>query len=233
MRTLAELEVWHSRPIAPTRRVALGSSDLPTDQAPGFGGVLLAGVTATFAADLDDDLRDEVAVLADDLLRDRRIRQPRLRHRLQVDRIGLTRSTHRLVSDGELLAFDVDAAAPAAPQVLAAVYEAGRLPHGVRGPVMDLVCRGLAWYGSNGPELVRHLTGQSGAAGVLVGIVGDPRRWALGVLGAGLDEGDRKAVNRRFRELVTAAHPDHGGISDDAAERIDELSRARRILLGA
>ena len=40
---LAELEIWHSRPIAPTRRVALGRSLLPVDPPPGFGGILLGG----------------------------------------------------------------------------------------------------------------------------------------------------------------------------------------------
>ena len=41
---LAELEIWHSRPITPTRRVALGHLVLPADPAPGFGGVLLGAV---------------------------------------------------------------------------------------------------------------------------------------------------------------------------------------------
>ena len=41
---LAELEVWHSRPTTPTRRVALGHLVLPTDPAPGFGGLLLGAV---------------------------------------------------------------------------------------------------------------------------------------------------------------------------------------------
>ncbi len=36
---LAELEVFHSRPIAPTRRVAIGVAVLPTAPPPGFGGL--------------------------------------------------------------------------------------------------------------------------------------------------------------------------------------------------
>ena len=43
---LAELEVFHSRPIAPTRRVALGRRHLPLHPAPGFGGILLGGIAA-------------------------------------------------------------------------------------------------------------------------------------------------------------------------------------------
>jgi len=38
-------------------------------------------------------------------------------------------------------------------------------------------------------------------------------------------------VQRRFRRLVTFAHPDHGGTADDAASRIQELGEARRMLL--
>jgi hypothetical protein len=43
---LAELEVWHSRPFTPTRRVALGHLVLPADPPPGFGGLLLGTVVA-------------------------------------------------------------------------------------------------------------------------------------------------------------------------------------------
>ena len=93
---LAELEVRHSRPIAPTRRVALGKLWLPTDPAPGFGGILLAGIVASSLPSLDDDLADELDRLIEDLDRGCRIAQPRLRHRFQKDVIGLDRSTHRL-----------------------------------------------------------------------------------------------------------------------------------------
>ena len=46
MVVLAELEIFCSRPHAPTRRVALGEADLPCEPAPGFGGILLGGVVA-------------------------------------------------------------------------------------------------------------------------------------------------------------------------------------------
>ena len=41
---LAELEVWHTRPLAPTRRLALGNLVLPVEPAPGFGGLLLGAM---------------------------------------------------------------------------------------------------------------------------------------------------------------------------------------------
>jgi len=44
---------------------------------------------------------------------------------------------------------------------------------------------------------------------------------------------DREAIQRQFREMLRAAHPDHGGSSDGAADRIADLTEARRILLQA
>ena len=98
---LAELEIRHTRPVAPTRRVALGTLWLPTDPAPGFGGLLRgrhrrrAGVNR-----LDDEMRDGLDVLINDLERGARIPQPRLRHRFQTDVVGLDRSHHRLIGVG-------------------------------------------------------------------------------------------------------------------------------------
>ena len=41
----------------------------------------------------------------------------------------------------------------------------------------------------------------------------------------------RRAIQRQFRDLVRSAHPDHGGDRLEAADRLSELSEARRILL--
>jgi curved DNA-binding protein CbpA len=43
----------------------------------------------------------------------------------------------------------------------------------------------------------------------------------------------RSEVQQRFRDLLRAAHPDHGGDTDDAAQRISDLTEARRILLAS
>ena len=45
---LAELEIFHSRTNAPTRRVALGYTYLPIQKGSGNGAVLLAGIVARF-----------------------------------------------------------------------------------------------------------------------------------------------------------------------------------------
>lgn len=125
---LAELEAFYSRPVAPTRRVALGEVLLPTDPAPGFGGILLGGIIARFAPSLDSDLHDDFVALIGELSRRPRVSQPRLRYRLQSDRVGLQRCRHRLEGDGEHLSFrfDADVGKPA-QHVLCALYAAASI----------------------------------------------------------------------------------------------------------
>jgi hypothetical protein len=41
----------------------------------------------------------------------------------------------------------------------------------------------------------------------------------------------KTTVQRRFREALRDAHPDHGGEHTGAADRIADLAEARRILL--
>jgi hypothetical protein len=229
---LAELEIWHSRPIAPTRRVALGRSVLPVDPAPGFGGLLLGGIVASHVGDIDDDLLDELNGLLRDLEMGRRIPQPRLRHRFQLDRHGLARSRHRLIGEGEGVSFELEGEGSAASQVLGAVYAAGDLGLGTRRVVFDVLRRAARWRGPVGPSMLRHLTG--GPAGRAAGAYADPASWALGVLGFEVGAAPaRREVQQRFRSLLRAAHPDHGGSRDGAADRIADLAEARRILLSA
>src|SRR4029450_3874523 len=97
---LAELEVWHSRPVTPTRRVSLGHLVLPVDPTPGFGGLLLGAVIAAHLPDVDDDLVPDVHRLLDQVSRGERVVQPRLLHRYQVDRHGLAASVHRVGGGG-------------------------------------------------------------------------------------------------------------------------------------
>ncbi|MCB0970331.1 MAG: hypothetical protein KDA97_02265, partial [Acidimicrobiales bacterium] len=228
-----ELEVFHSRPIAPTRRVALGVTVLPADPPPGFGGLLLAGIVATFVDQIDPDLYDDLLRLTHQVEAGQRIPQPRLRHRLQEDRIGLNGCRHRLVGTGDALRFDIDAAGSPEPNVLGAVYAAGRLPADQRPEVLRTVRRALSWRGEVGPDLVAHLTESRHTTSWATLGGRDPVVWALGVLGLPPESRERTAVQVRFRELLRDAHPDHGGASDDAAQRISELTEARRILLSA
>ena len=230
---LAELEICHSRPIAPTRRVAVGRTQLPFDPAPGFGGVLLGAICARFAVELDDDLVPDLMTLTHEVELGRGVPQPRLRHRFQHDRIGLTRSWQRLHAgnDDMTVQFDSSRAAPA-QLVLGAVYAAGAAQFGLRPLVMTAVRKGLAWRGDIGPELLSHLANRFGSL-MSADALADPVGWALVVLG--LEPFDRlparSVVQRRFRDAIRDVHPDHGANEAGAAGRIAEIAEARRILL--
>jgi hypothetical protein len=227
----AELEVRHSRIVAPTRRVALGELYLPTD--PPDGPLLLAAVVGTFVPRLDPELRDDLDLLIDDLERRRRIPQPRLRHRFQTDTHGLARSRHRLYRDDDTNAPSLsyeDALHPL-PQILAAVYAAGMLTSAARPHAFSLLWRAARWYGGTSDDLIRHLAGTDPITDIRRRRGADAA-WALAALGFDPDDQPARGdVVRRFRDAVRDAHPDHGAESTEASQRITELTDARRILL--
>jgi hypothetical protein len=229
---LAELEIRHSRAVAPTRRVALGSQWLPTDPAPGLGGILLGGIVAAHLDGLSEDLQDELAGLIDDLEADRRIAQPRLRHRFQTDVVGLDRSRHKLVRHGDSLRYELDGHGLAAPQVLGAVYAAGRVHATTRPAVFHAIRKAIRWDGPVGTALIAHLADPTSAPPRSWRLFPTDERWALQVLGFGPDSSpERSEVVRRFRSLIRESHPDHGARTEGAGQRILELTEARRILL--
>lgn len=239
---LAELEAYHSRSIAPTRRIALGDLDLPCDPAPGFGGILLGGILGRFARELDEDTLLDAERLLVDVEHGRRIPQPRVRHRFQQDRIGLRPCRHRLVGYGDAVAFEFDAErGTPAQHVLGAVYAARTVPLSSLPAVVSTLRKGFRWRGEAGPSLVAHLAG--GGADLPANAAADPLGWALQVLhlieandatGArpGAAVPSRRLVQQAFRDRLRCAHPDHGADRDGAAQRIAELAEARRILLG-
>jgi len=235
---LAELEAFLSRPVAPTRRVALGSLDLSADPAPGFGGILLGGVAAHFAPRLDPDHREELLHLMDEVERGQRIAQPRVRHRLQQDRVGLQRCSHRLIGHGEMVHFEFDdEKGTPAQHLLCAVYAVATVPAAVRATVMGTVRKGFDWRGRSVEALLGHLAGTQQT--LSLSAVADPVAWAMQLLqltgahpGAPAGSPSRRDVQRAFRDQLRAAHPDHGAADADAASRIADLSEARRILLG-
>jgi hypothetical protein len=226
---LAELEVWHSRPATPTRRVSLGHLVLPADPAPGFGGLLLGAVVAGHIADVDAELVPDVHRLIDQVDRGVRVVQPRLRHRFQVDRHGLAVSRHRLIGDGDAIHFDFNTHGRGAAQVLGAVYAVERLEPQSRHGIAPLLHKAISWRGAIGPELITFL---AGAKATTLAALADPRAWALDVLGfpLGCPTPTRKEVTARFRARLREVHPDHGGDHSVASAHVVELAEARRIL---
>ena len=188
--------------------------------------------------ELDPDLFDDLHRLTLQLQEGMRVPQPRLRHRFQQDRIGLTRSVHRLVGEGEDLAFEFEEKGAPAQHILAAVYAAGQLPLTARARVMDTIRKGMRWSGPL-DHGVRVAPGRARPQPRL-----DHRRVPRpGAVGARACSGsstapppsmpERGDIQRQFRDLLRVAHPDHGGDIDAAAQRIADLTEARRILLAS
>ncbi|MDO8362517.1 MAG: J domain-containing protein [Actinomycetota bacterium] len=227
---LAELQIWHTRPVTPTRRVALGHLVLPTDPAPGLGGVLLAAVVAAYLPAVDQDLVPDINRLIDQVARGERVVQPRLQHRYQVDRHGLATSVHQLTGDADHVSFDLHSMGRPLSQVLGAVYALERLSFDARRHVAPVLHRAMRWHGPIGPSFVADITGVSRSD--LVGIA-DPRAWALDLLGFPMGTGKltKKDVMARYRDRLREAHPDHGGDDANAGYAIEQLGEARRILL--
>ncbi len=234
---LAELEVFHSRPIAPTRRVAIGRTNLPVDPAPGFGGLLLGGIVAGHIDELDPELFDDLHRLTLQLEAGRRIPQPRLRHRFQTDRVGLTRSVHRLLGEGEDLEFEFEVKGAAAQHILAAVYAAGALPPVARARALGVVRLAMRWSGPLDQRFVAHLSGLDRG-----------RTWSARAFQRPGPLGHRRARPRRRRPGAGRRPGAAGGAAPlprpaprgaprprrrhrGAADRIAELTEARRILL--
>lgn len=228
---LAECEIRHSRPIAPTRRVALGLQVLPTEPLPGWGPVLLGGMVAANIAELEPEELPDLWDFVDDLEAGRRISQPRLRHRFQRDVVGLDRSVYSLIGEGEHVWFDLEDRALPAVTVLGALYAAATLPVDVHPLVFRVMRKAMLWEHKLDGDFVAHLLGDDAAFSRWRSLPTD-HRWALKLLGFGPnDQPTRELIQSAFREAVSRAHPDRGGERDDAGQRIVELTQARRLLL--
>jgi hypothetical protein len=228
---LAELEIFHTRPAVPTRRVALGHLVLPVDPAPGFGGLLLGAVVANHIAGVDPELAGGVTRLISEVERGDRIVQPRLRHRYQVDRHGLSHSHHQMLGDGDEIEFDFGTTGSDLAQVLGALYAVERLDAASRRVIAPVLLKATRWRGPIGPALVGYLAGARSAE---LAALADPTAWALEVLGfpPETDQPSKREVSKQYRDRMRDVHPDHGGAASDASKAILDLNEARRILTG-
>lgn len=226
---LAELEIHHSRPVQPTRRIALGHMVLPVDPAPGFGGLLLGAIVAQHLSGVDDDLVPDIHALVNQIGTGERVVQPRLRHRFQVDRHGLSRSTHQLIGDGEDISFDFGTTGTDLAQVLGAIYAVERLALEHRRAILPVMQKAVRWRGPIGASMIAQFAGSQSTT---LEALADPRGWAMQILGFELTakSPSKREVTKAFRARMRDVHPDHGGAELDAAKAMSDLSEARRIL---
>ncbi len=226
---LAELQVHHSRPTQPTRRIALGHMVLPVDPAPGFGGLLLGAIIAQHLDGVDDDYVPDIHRLIEEVAAGGRIVQPRLRHRFQLDRHGLSHSSHQLIGDGEDISFDFATTGTDLAQVLGAIYAVERLALEHRRMITPVLQKAARWRGPIGPSMIAYL---AGSQSVTLAALADPSGWAMQLLGfeLGGPKPAKRQVTKAFRTMMREVHPDHGGVAVDAARAMSDLSEARRIL---
>lgn len=226
---LAELDIHHSRPVQPTRRIALGHMVLPVDPAPGFGGLLLGAIIAQHLDGVDGDYVPDVHRLIEEVATGNRIVQPRLRHRFQLDRHGLSHSSHRLIGDGDDISFDFATTGTDLAQVLGAIYAVERLALDHRRLIVPVMQKAARWRGPIGPAMIAYLAGSQTTS---LAALADPSGWAMQLMGfeLGGPKPSKRDVTKAFRIKMREAHPDHGGAEVDAATAMSDLAEARRIL---
>jgi hypothetical protein len=229
---LAEFEVWHSRPITPTRRLSLGHLFLPVDPLPGFGGLLLAAVLATSLEGFDEELLPDLHRLINQVEHGQRVVQPRLRHRFQVDHVGLAHTIHRLEGDGENISFDLAETPVPMQQGLAAVYAVERFEDTARRSMAALLRKAMRWQGAIGPSFIAYLAGVGQEHGSSLLAFADPQAWAMEILGfpVGTVAPTKRQVTAQFRQRLRDVHPDHGASDAEASQLISQITEARRVL---
>jgi hypothetical protein len=229
---LAEVELFHSRPITPTRRLSLGALNLPIDPTPGLGGILLGAIVAAHAGNVHEDLIPDVHRLISQIELGERIVQPRLRHRFQADRHGLARSVHRMIGENDSIRFEFSEGGTPLQHVLGAVYVLERLDPSIRKKLAPLLLKAMKWRGPLNQTFVAYLAGSNAST---IAAMADPRAWALEMLGfpPGTVKPSKREIQVRFRESLLDVHPDHGGDSRTASANINDLSEARRVLLNS
>ena len=96
---------------------------------------------------------------------------------------------------------------------------------------MDTIRKGMRWSGPLDHVFITHLSGPE-SGGWSTAAFRDPVQWGLGVLGSPTTPSRAAPTSDGSSASLRDAHPDHGGDIDDAAQRIADLTEARRILLG-
>jgi hypothetical protein len=258
---LAELNVRHTRRHMPTRRVALGDHYLPTSGpaygAVLLGAVAADTVNGLDLEQRDalsrflDDAHGGLSVPRIALryrLQTDVHGLDRSRHRIVDDGPSIPNSDGGNRDGYRRIVLELDVHGRAAPQLIGTIMAAAALPPSARRIAFRAIEAALARPGvaPEGLQVRRLYEGVPGARPTAPGAAANgsrpvidewrnvpaERRWAMEVLGLrAVMAVERDDIQRRFRRLVRLAHPDHGGATTGAAERIAELSEARELLL--
>ena len=200
----AELEVCHSRVVAPTRRVALGFSDLPED----YGPVLLGCVAGWFSQGQDDEFFSDAAKLLAYVSTRTPIPQPHMRYRFQQDLVGLLASSHQIREEAEFLngqagglkfVSDMKSSTPA-QHVLGALYAAYRMEDEAHWQSCEMIEMALEWAVERPLGSLKGTNTRLGITGVATTGGAEPERSELlGLLvkGSGVLEADGSRTDRR------------------------------------
>jgi hypothetical protein len=195
---------------------------------------LLAGVVAAHLPLVDEVLADRFGELVRGLSKGMRTPPRALRYRIQTDLVGLDRSEHGLMLEGEMPILEIDLHGPPLPQVVGTLAALNGLRGQRRRIALRLVrmSRSIEW--TSGREVAARLL--AGADPEVLSVrrdqVGEREERALATLGFGVWERPTRAqVTAAFRRLVRGVHPDHGAESAGAGVRVAELAAARQLLL--
>ena len=200
----AELEVCHSRVVAPTRRVALGSLDLPED----YGPVLLGCVAGWFSQGQDDEFFSDAAKLLAYVSTRTPIPQPHMRYRFQQDLVGLLASSHQIREEAEFLngqagglkfVSDMKSSTPA-QHVLGALYAAYRLEDEAHWQSCEMIEMALEWAVERPLGSLKGTNTRLGITGVATTGGAESERselLSLLVKGSGVLEADGSWADRR------------------------------------
>lgn len=224
----AELEVCHSRVVAPTRRVALGSLDLPED----YGPVLLGCVAGWFSQGQDEEFFSDAAKLLAYVSTRTPIPQPHMRYRFQRDLVGLLVSSHQIREEAELLngqkdwqgeggknsknlfeslkfVSDTKSSTPA-QHVLGALYAAHRLKDEAHWQSCEMIELALEWAVERPPGSLKGANTRLGITGIEAKVGTESERSELlGLLvkGSGCLEADSRNRSGSHRlSRLTLAH---------------------------
>lgn len=233
----AELEVCHSRVVAPTRRVALGSLDLPED----YGPVLLGCVAGWFSQGQDDEFFSDAAKLLAYVSTRTPIPQPHMRYRFQQDLVGLLASSHQIREEAEFLngqagglkfVSDMKSSTPA-QHVLGALYAAYRMEDEAHWQSCEMIEMALEWAVERPLGSLKGTNTRLGITGVATtGGAESERSELLGLLvkGSGVLESDsdvRRADRRNGFGGSTSGNRRSGSYIGSGGRRSDGVSSSR------